>query len=263
MPLPSVWIVYFIAGGGCLTGESEPSRAAARFWFIRSDAPPTGYERLSFNPYLVRLFVVQLKRGYINPYAEKGHIGAGIRRDDNRRLRVDIAIRAIASEFPIPWQSHFRAKKLRDVIHTFSRSLSEHKSAINPRFLGIKSHQPRFIAAECSCSWPLNQNENSKEEMSHLQVTQSTSPESESEMLCREEPDGFCQDSWVRVRVALWIKIGEELLEVLLWNRYSMLPGLHLIFLGKVLQIGKGIDGLVGTHWKSSPLMNSGRIGQL
>ena len=62
----------FIAGGGCLTGESEPSRAAARFWFIRSDAPPTGYERLSFNPYLVRMFVVQLKRRSINPYAEKG-----------------------------------------------------------------------------------------------------------------------------------------------------------------------------------------------
>ena len=56
----------FIAGGGCLTGESEPSRAAARFWFIRADAPPTGYERLSFNPYLVRLFVVQLKRRSIN-----------------------------------------------------------------------------------------------------------------------------------------------------------------------------------------------------
>ena len=62
----------FIAGGGCLTGESEPSRAAARFWFIRSDSPPTGYEWLSFNPYLVRLFVVQLKRRSINPYAEKG-----------------------------------------------------------------------------------------------------------------------------------------------------------------------------------------------
>ena len=29
-------------------------------------------QRLSFNPYLVRLFVVQLKRRYINPYAEKG-----------------------------------------------------------------------------------------------------------------------------------------------------------------------------------------------
>ena len=61
----------------------------------------------------------------------------------------------------------------------FPRSLSEHKSAINPRFLGIKNHQPRFIAAECSCSWPLNQNKNSKEKMSnlHVQVTQSTSRE--------------------------------------------------------------------------------------
>ena len=68
----------------------------------------------------------------------------------------------------------------------------------------------------------------------------------ESEMACREEPDGLCQDSWVRA--ALSIKIGEQLLEVLLRNCYSMLPGLHLIFLGKVLQIGKGIDGLTRTH---------------
>ena len=62
----------FIAGGGCLTGESEPSRAAVRFWFIRLDAPPTGYDSLSFNPYLDRLFVVWLKKRSINPYAEKG-----------------------------------------------------------------------------------------------------------------------------------------------------------------------------------------------
>ena len=32
------------------------------------------------------------------------------RKDDNRRLRVEIAIRAIASEFTIAWQSHLRAK---------------------------------------------------------------------------------------------------------------------------------------------------------
>ena len=48
-----------------------------------------------------------LRLGY-----EPINIGAGIyiRRDDNRRLRVDIAFRAIASEFPIAWQSHLRAK---------------------------------------------------------------------------------------------------------------------------------------------------------
>ena len=43
----------FIAGGGCLTRESEPSRAAARSVFVR-------------------LFVVQLKRRSFNPYVEKG-----------------------------------------------------------------------------------------------------------------------------------------------------------------------------------------------
>ena len=32
------------------------------------------------------------------------------RKDDNRRLRVEIAIRAIASEFTIAWQAHLRAK---------------------------------------------------------------------------------------------------------------------------------------------------------
>ena len=32
------------------------------------------------------------------------------RKDDNRRLRVEIATRAIASEFTIAWQSHLRAK---------------------------------------------------------------------------------------------------------------------------------------------------------
>ena len=32
------------------------------------------------------------------------------RKDDNRRLRVEIAIRAIGSEFTIAWQSHLRAK---------------------------------------------------------------------------------------------------------------------------------------------------------
>ena len=32
------------------------------------------------------------------------------RKDDNRRLRVEIAIRAIANEFTIAWQSHLRAK---------------------------------------------------------------------------------------------------------------------------------------------------------
>ena len=31
-------------------------------------------------------------------------------------------------------------------------------------------------------------------------------PGTESEMACREEPEGLCQDSWVCV--ALWIKIG-------------------------------------------------------
>ena len=36
--------------------------------------------------------------------------GVLTRKDDNRRLRVEIAIRAIASEFTIAWQSHLRAK---------------------------------------------------------------------------------------------------------------------------------------------------------
>ena len=39
------------------------------------------------------------------------------------------------------------------------------------------NHQPRFIAGACSCSWPLNQKENLKKEMSNLQVTRSTSRE--------------------------------------------------------------------------------------
>ena len=95
----------FIAGGGCVTGESEPSRAAARFWFIRSDAPPTGYERLSFNPYLVRLFVVQLKRRSINPYAEKGL---------NKRVWNTIqTLSRVHFLLATPWQRAWSVERIR------------------------------------------------------------------------------------------------------------------------------------------------------
>ena len=103
--------------------------------------------------------------------------------------------------------------QLRDVTpnsihtHTFSQSLSVHKSTINPKLVVLTHHMhdPGFIAGECSCSWPSTLNENLKEDMSSLrtQVTRSTSRGTEYEMVCCEEPDGLRQDS--SVHVALWI----------------------------------------------------------
>ena len=78
-------------------------------------------------------------------------------------------------------------------------------------------------------------------------------------MACRKEPDGLCQDSWLRV--ALLIKIGEELPSPPSKSLLYMMPAWHLIFLGKVLQ--KGIVGLIRTHKVVTTDDISGRIGKL
>ena len=71
-------------------------------WFVLFDLqifwggvyPPSATERtISFS--------ISNSFWYLIPYRRK---------DDNRRLRVEIAIRAIASEFTSAWQSHLRAK---------------------------------------------------------------------------------------------------------------------------------------------------------
>ena len=72
-----------------------------------------------------------------------------------------------------------------------------------------------------------------------------------SEMVCGEEPGGFCQDSWVCL--ALWRKIGDH---ILLRNRCftRMLSGLQIDFLGKEPQ--KNIEPRVlFTPRKLSPVL--------
>ena len=81
-----VWSIYRWYGwiphgaSGLLIGPRHRNRHvtcgnseyAARFWFIRSDTPPTGYERLSFNPYLVRLFCCPTEEKIYRPLHGRG-----------------------------------------------------------------------------------------------------------------------------------------------------------------------------------------------
>ena len=104
--------------------------------------------------------------------------------------------------------------------HTFSRSLSRHKSTINPRFLVINKPSTPLHSGKMQlvvAFQPKQNFERADEQPSGYSVYL---PGTESEMACREEPDSLCQDSWVRV--ALWIKIGEQLLKVLLRNRFCV-----------------------------------------
>ena len=61
--------------------------------------------------------------------------------------------------------------QLRDVTHTFSRSLSGNKSTINPRFLVINKPSTPLHIGRMQLLVTFEPNENLKEKMSNLQVT--------------------------------------------------------------------------------------------
>ena len=88
--------------------------------------PPTGYERLSFNPYLVRLFVVKRIRKYIKPHAEEGQRSP-------KRVWISGSETLIRPfhVFNFHWLLHGNGRgQLKETMFLTNKSCSAHVSAI-------------------------------------------------------------------------------------------------------------------------------------